>query len=272
MKRRIVIAATLVAVLIGTAATFAWAQTQADTTIQACVANGNGDVRIPDAGDKCRKNETATSWNVTGPAGPQGATGATGAQGRDGRDGVQGPQGVAGPQGPAGAAGSGGGSASSPNAIQGSFTATGITGDGPNGTILLNGVTHGIVSPRDAASGQATGKRQHKPFVITKQLDKSSPLFLQKIITNGSIPAVTFSFTRGSSTTPYMTVKLTNAQVTSRARRGEIEEIQFTYRRSNGRGPTAGSPPWTTGRRRSPRDEAPLVGARPESRPRRGAA
>jgi hypothetical protein len=32
-----------------------------------------------------------------------------------------------------------------------------------------------IVSPRDAASGLPTGKRQHKPFVITKELDKSSP-------------------------------------------------------------------------------------------------
>lgn len=34
----------------------------------------------------------------------------------------------------------------------------------------------GIVSPRDAASGLPTGKRQHKPFVITKELDKSSPV------------------------------------------------------------------------------------------------
>lgn len=33
-----------------------------------------------------------------------------------------------------------------------------------------------IVSPRDAASGLPTGKRQHKPFVITKEYDKSSPL------------------------------------------------------------------------------------------------
>jgi hypothetical protein len=32
-----------------------------------------------------------------------------------------------------------------------------------------------VVSPRDAASGLPTGKRMHKPFVITKELDKSSP-------------------------------------------------------------------------------------------------
>ena len=33
-----------------------------------------------------------------------------------------------------------------------------------------------IVSPRDAASGLPTGKRMHKPFVITKVFDKSSPV------------------------------------------------------------------------------------------------
>jgi Type VI secretion system effector, Hcp len=32
-----------------------------------------------------------------------------------------------------------------------------------------------IVSPRDPASGLPTGKRMHKPMVITKELDKSSP-------------------------------------------------------------------------------------------------
>jgi hypothetical protein len=31
-----------------------------------------------------------------------------------------------------------------------------------------------LVSPRDAASGQATGKRSHRPFVITKTIDKAS--------------------------------------------------------------------------------------------------
>ncbi len=35
---------------------------------------------------------------------------------------------------------------------------------------------HEVKSPRDAASGQATGKRMHKPLVVTKELDKSTPL------------------------------------------------------------------------------------------------
>jgi hypothetical protein len=32
---------------------------------------------------------------------------------------------------------------------------------------------------RDAASGQASGKRSYKPFTITKKLDKSTPLLMK---------------------------------------------------------------------------------------------
>ena len=48
-----------------------------------------------------------------------------------------------------------------------------------------NSVTK-IVSPRDAASGLPTGKRMHKPFVITKELDKSSPKLAESVSTTGT--------------------------------------------------------------------------------------
>ena len=34
----------------------------------------------------------------------------------------------------------------------------------------------GIVSPRDPATGQATGRRSFKPLNVTKELDKSTPI------------------------------------------------------------------------------------------------
>ena len=33
-----------------------------------------------------------------------------------------------------------------------------------------------IQAPRDLSSGQATGKRMHKPFIISKEIDKNTPL------------------------------------------------------------------------------------------------
>ena len=36
-------------------------------------------------------------------------------------------------------------------------------------------VESNVVAPRDAASGLPTGKRQHKPVVVTKPLDNTAP-------------------------------------------------------------------------------------------------
>jgi type VI secretion system secreted protein Hcp len=119
-------------------------------------------------------------------------------------------------------------------AIQGSFTATGqrqgaITGDGPNGSIVLIGVSHEIISPRDPASGLPTGKRQHKPFTVTKELDRSTPLLLEALVTNENLSTVTFTYTKGGQ--PFMTVKLTNANVASNKQVGGAETIEFTYQK-----------------------------------------
>ncbi len=43
-----------------------------------------------------------------------------------------------------------------------------------------NSVTE-VKSPRDAASGQATGKRQHKPMNVSKEYDKSSPKLAESV-------------------------------------------------------------------------------------------
>jgi type VI secretion system secreted protein Hcp len=50
-----------------------------------------------------------------------------------------------------------------------------VTQKGREGKIMVIAATHQVTSPRDSASGQATGKRMHKPFVITKELDQSTP-------------------------------------------------------------------------------------------------
>ena len=77
--------------------------------IHACY-RPNGNLRLVDK-SSCTGNETAISWNQTGPAGPQGEAGPqgvggpqgeTGPQGVPGPQGGQGPQGVSGPQGPPG--------------------------------------------------------------------------------------------------------------------------------------------------------------------------
>ena len=62
-----------------------------------------------------------------------------------------------------------------------------VTQAGREGTIMTIATSHEVISPRDAASGLPTGKRQHAPFVITKEVDQASPaLYNRSSTTNDS--------------------------------------------------------------------------------------
>ena len=110
--------------------------------------------------------------------------------------------------------------------------------------------TFEVTSPRDAASGQATGKRTYKPLQVTKDVGASSPQFLQALTTNEQLPTVTLEFTKADKNGEeyvYYTIKLTNASVASirqhtaegakggsgaaGANAPQREEIGFTFQR-----------------------------------------
>jgi len=52
--------------------------------IHGCYRNHDGSLRVVDDPTTCKHNETALSWNQTGPQGPQGPVGAPGPQGPQG--------------------------------------------------------------------------------------------------------------------------------------------------------------------------------------------
>jgi type VI secretion system secreted protein Hcp len=100
---------------------------------------------------------------------------------------------------------------------QGSITGS-VTSAPHQGTIKVVATAHEIVSPRDAASGLPTGKRMHKPFIITKELDQSSPLLYNLLNANENITTWELVFWRSSEKggeKPYYSVQLTNATLSS---------------------------------------------------------
>lgn len=124
-------------------------------------------------------------------------------------------------------------------AIQGS-----VSKKGQEGAILVFAVSHQIVSPRDAASGLASGKRQHHALVITKELDRSTPLLFNVLCTNENISSFRLRFyapTTGGVEKQNFTIELTNANIASidfrmpnnkhadLAKLPEYEEVAFTY-------------------------------------------
>jgi type VI secretion system secreted protein Hcp len=72
-----------------------------------------------------------------------------------------------------------------------------VTQKGRENSIQVFGVAHEIISPRDAASGLPTGKRQHKPITVTVPVDKATPLLFQALVSNEMLQNVTIDFWRG---------------------------------------------------------------------------
>lgn len=78
--------------------------------------------------------------------------------------------------------------------------------------------TYEVISPRDAASGQASGKRQHKPITIVKEWGASTPLLIRALASSEVLPRVLLEFPRSSGAGDramdiFMTIELTNVTV-----------------------------------------------------------
>ncbi len=58
---------------------------------------------------------------------------------------------------------------------------------------------YSVQAPRDIATGQASGKRQHSPVIFTKEWGASSPLLLQALVSNEILENVEFDFIKSLS-------------------------------------------------------------------------
>ena len=93
-----------------------------------------------------------------------------------------------------------------------------VTQAGREDSIMVIGTSHEIVSPRDAASGLPTGKRQHKPFLVTKEIDKSTPLLMNALVNNERLSSVECRYWQPSPSgqeVQHFTVALTNASISA---------------------------------------------------------
>lgn len=90
----------------------------------------------------------------------------------------------------------------------------------------------------NGSSGLATGKRQHKPFTITKPVDKASPLLQRASKSGKAIASMELALPRNDgNSAQYLKYKLKNVYVTAysvsnsgvRGRAAQTETFTLTY-------------------------------------------
>jgi type VI secretion system secreted protein Hcp len=127
--------------------------------------------------------------------------------------------------------------ADSPTNVIGKVSTIHYHNQGTHGPFDVLGFTYGVKSPRDPATGQASGRRQHSPLVITKQLDADSPRLFKALVTNENINQLVLNIYRpNAGNDVYMTYTLTNAHVSQVHHEGfgvpetiPLEEVSFVF-------------------------------------------
>jgi len=96
---------------------------------------------------------------------------------------------------------------------QGQFKGEGVRRKDKDAIPILS-FSYDVQIPRDTASGQATGRRQHKPIVILKEWGAATPQLFQALVTNEVLTQVVAQFFKvnpNGEELIYQRITLTNA-------------------------------------------------------------
>ena len=114
------------------------------------------------------------------------------------------------------------------------------TAHGHQGWLVGTGFDYQLTVPRDVATGQASGKRQHGPVTLTLPWAAASPLLFQAAVSNETLTKVVFEFPavgRDGTELVAQRVTLTDAHMTAYHRSAderrvppEFDQISFTFR------------------------------------------
>jgi type VI secretion system secreted protein Hcp len=120
-----------------------------------------------------------------------------------------------------------------------------ITGEGGKKSsargIPILGYTLGVTVPRDASSGQATGRRAYEPIGVYKIAGPVTPQLFQALVNNEALPKVVLSVYRtgkNDKETLYFTITLTNAHISGLEHEpgdgedaSELEKVAFVFQK-----------------------------------------
>ena len=107
---------------------------------------------------------------------------------------------------------------------------------GHQGSFPVTAYNFGFTSPRDAASGQATGPIQASVIDLTTPSSVASPLLVSALVTNAPLKSVTIVGVGGAQRAVIETITLTRAALTGfhQAATGGgalVDELRFDYQK-----------------------------------------
>ncbi len=121
-----------------------------------------------------------------------------------------------------------------------------VTSLGRQDTIECLKFEHVVHTSGEASSGMSTGRRVHTPVVVTKRIDKSTPLLYKAMVNNESVDAVIQFFrpnpTGDGTTEQFYTIELKSGHISqirtvlpnvfepSTANQPIWEEVSIVYR------------------------------------------
>jgi hypothetical protein len=174
----------LVGALLALVLTARSGEPQTASAIDACVAAGTGRVRIVGDAGSCKRKEHLLTWAV---AGPPGTPGTPGQKGDPGTPGSNGPP---------------------PCTTVGRLTISGITGDGPGGSMA-------VLAYHVVLEATAGGPPNVTEFSVTKPLDKASPALAMQAIQGGIAATATLEIFAADHMTVATRYDLTNVAIAS---------------------------------------------------------
>jgi type VI secretion system secreted protein Hcp len=89
---------------------------------------------------------------------------------------------------------------------------------GREDSILVKRYGCSVSAAYDAASGLPSGKRQHRPIQILKEIDSATPLLFNALTNNENLPSVEIRFWKPSAQgaeVQFYTIQLVNAHIVS---------------------------------------------------------
>jgi type VI secretion system secreted protein Hcp len=115
-----------------------------------------------------------------------------------------------------------------------------IQEDKHKGSIQVIEWSWGAESPRDHATGLATGRRFYSHLKVLKRIDSTTPLFLQALSTNETLTQLLLTLRRpgGATAVEYLKIAMTNAGVAkhewlppANGQSWEHEWVSFTFQK-----------------------------------------